>query len=79
MVGFAVIKLVIYRLGSYKTNQDRSDLKSTSKSKKRKISKRNRSKAHDNAQTPISMTKMIKNGMLSLPHYIHTHTYEDLS
>ena len=48
--------------GYYKTNIERSDLKSNSKSRKRKVSKRNRSsnKAHENAQTPISMNKIIK-------------------
>lgn len=49
--------------GYYKTNLDRSEFKSNSKSKKRKISKRNRSsnKTHENAQTPISMNKVLKN------------------
>jgi len=48
--------------GYYKTNVQRNDFKSNSKSKKRKISKRTRSsnKAHENAQTPISMNKIIK-------------------
>lgn len=47
--------------GYYKSTVERSDFKSNSKSKKRKISKRNRSsKNHETAQTPISMTKIAK-------------------
>lgn len=51
--------------GYYKSTVEKSELKSNSKSKKRKISKRNRSsKNHENAQTPISRTKFLKvNGL----------------
>lgn len=47
--------------GYYKSTGDKHEFKSNSKSKKRKISKRNRSsKNHENAQTPMSMTKYAK-------------------
>jgi uncharacterized coiled-coil protein SlyX len=50
--------------GYYKSTTDKPELKSNSKSKKRKISKRNRSKNHENAQTPLSRTKFAKaNGL----------------
>lgn len=55
--------------GHYKSNNntDKSEVKSSSKTKKRKVSKRNRSsnKAQENAQTPISMSKLIKNAVIS--------------
>lgn len=52
--------------GYYKSTVERSDFKSNSKSKKRKISKRNRSsKNHETAHTPISMTKIAKSSNLN--------------
>lgn len=46
--------------GYYRPASEKQDSKAVSKSKKRKASKRNRSKNHDNAYTPISRTKFSK-------------------
>ena len=47
--------------GYYKSANDKGDLKNSSKSKKRKVSKRSRiSKHNENTHTPISRTKFNK-------------------